>query len=1081
MNKALGTLGDTVIRASAGTGKTFQLSNRFIGLAARQTPDNILATTFTRKAAGEILDRVLVRLAEAALQPKKLAELALHVGGPAIDLARCQGMLREMIRHLHRLRVSTLDSFFVQIAQSFSLELGLPPGWVIAEEIADQSLRAEAIRNVLQNESTQDVVRLMHLLTKGEASRSVSEQIASLVKALYGIYTEAPAVAWKSLPRHKQLGATELFAAMEALAAVPTPGDKRYQKAIEKDLEITTTEDWESFLEKGLGAAVLDGTETYYKKPIPAEIVAVYRPLVQHAKAAILARIADQTEATRDLLERFDAAYQRLKTRTRSLRFEDLTRRLSAAAISDRLEEVVYRLDGQVAHLLLDEFQDTSALQWRVLRPFAQRVIRGGEQRSFFCVGDVKQAIYGWRGGVAEIFEALENEFAGLPSQALNESFRSAPVVIDCVNQVFEDIANNPVLQKCPAAAQKWSQRFTRHTTARMALPGYCRMVTAPLAADGEEQGVVTLRQAAEEVARLHEQSPDLGVGVLVRRNAAVARLIFELRLRGIDASEEGGNPLTDSPAVQVICSLLTLADHPGDTTARFHVATSPLAQHVELTDYRDSTAAWNLAEKTRRQLMVDGYGPVLDRWAKELAAVCDRRDVSRLEQLVEMAYGYEDQATTRPGDFVTLVRQQKVEDPTSARVRVMTVHQAKGLQFDIVVLPELDVGIGGQPPEIVTGCPKPAAPIERVCRYVSKDLRAILPAEFQRMFAAHEERIVEESLCLLYVALTRAVHSLHLVIAPSKNNERSIPYTFAGVLRTALVGGEPIAMSTVLYEHGEADWFKKTATAKPQAAEVAQAVQVAEENSSRPMSLPQRPKQPTRGLDHRSPSRLEGGGRVNLVQQLRQERGQSLDRGILLHAWFEQIHWLEDGEPDDDTLNRVARALKLDHLDLTQLVAQFRAALQKPAVDHALRLATYRQPEDHGGGCRVHVASGMKMPRWEIQRERSFAIRDDDVILSGIFDRLVVLYDGDRAVGADVLDYKTDDLPADDPRAVDARVKHYRPQLEAYRRAAAKLLGLEPASVSARLLFTGPGISRRYDEVLPFFLVSGIEQGPIG
>ena len=211
---------------------------------------------------------------------------------------------------------------------------------------------------------------------------------------------------------------------------------------------------------------------------------------------------------------------------------------------------------------------------------------------------------------------------------------------------------------------------------------------------------------------------------------------------------------------------------------------------------------------------MVEGYGPVLDGWAKELAAVCDRRDVSRLEQLVEMAYGYEDRATTRPGDFVALVQQQKVEDPTSARVRVMTVHQAKGLQFDIVVLPELDVGIGGQPPEIVAGCPKPAARIERVCRYVSKDLRAILPAEFQRMFAAHEERVVEESLCLLYVALTRAVHSLHLVIAPSKGNEKSVPYTFAGVLRTALVGGNPVAPAAVLYEHGEADWFKSMVAA---------------------------------------------------------------------------------------------------------------------------------------------------------------------------------------------------------------------------------------------------------------------------
>ena len=428
-----------MIRASAGTGKTFQLSNRFIGLAARQAPDNILATTFTRKAAGEILDRVLVRLAEAALKPKKLAELAQHVDGPAIDRARCLGMLREMIRHLHRLRVSTLDSFFVQIAQSFSLELGLPPGWEIAEEIADQALRAEAIRTVLQNEST--------------AGRRPPDAPADQGRGL-ALGERADRLAREGLVRHLHRGpgrGMEVAAPPEATRRqgiarrplkhwrqVPLPEGKIYPKARAQDLASAKSEDWEAFLGKGLGAKILDGTEMFSSKPIPAEILAAYRPLVEHAKAVLLARIADQTEATRDLLERFDAAYQRLKASERSLRFEDVTRRLGEAAIADRLDEVVYRLDGQVAHLLLDEFQDTSALQWRVLRPFAQRVVRGGEDRSFFCVGDVKQAIYGWRGGVAEIFDALDDEFGGLPSQALNESFRSSPVVIDCVNKVFE-------------------------------------------------------------------------------------------------------------------------------------------------------------------------------------------------------------------------------------------------------------------------------------------------------------------------------------------------------------------------------------------------------------------------------------------------------------------------------------------------------------------------------------------------------------------------------------------------------------------------------------------------------------------
>jgi ATP-dependent exoDNAse (exonuclease V) beta subunit len=816
-------------------------------------------------------------------------------------------------------------------------------------------------------------------------------------------------------------------------------------------------EDWGAVLGRGLGAKILDGTEEFYGKPIPTEIVSAYRPLVNHAKAVLLGRIADQTEATCKLLGRFDAAYQRLKLARRALRFEDVTRRLAAAAMAERLDEVLYRLDGHVSHLLLDEFQDTSALQWRVLRPFARRVVGEGALRSFFAVGDVKQAIYGWRGGEAEIFEALDEELGRLPAQALNESFRSSPVVIDCVNRVFHSIAANAVLAaKYAAAAEKWAARFTRHTTARTSLPGYCRMIAAPQAEEGQPQDVITLRFAAEEVVRLHRQATGLEIGVLVRRNRAVARLIYELRSRGVDASEEGGNPLTDSPAVHLILSLLTLADHPGDTTARFHVATSPLAASAELADYRDSPAACRLGENLRRSLTAEGYGPTVQHWAGQLTPACDRRDLSRLAQLVELAYGYENRATGRADDFVALVRQQKVEDPTSAAVRVMTVHQAKGLQFDVVVLPELDVPISGQPPEVVAGSAKPAAPIERVCRYVAKELRPILPPQFQRMFEAHEERVVEESLCLLYVALTRAVSALHIIVAPSKANEKTLPATFAGVLRGALSDGGPIAAGAVPYAHGDADWF---AAAAAEAEKPAQSAGQAQGAS--PMRLPKRPSQPSRGLDHRRPSGLEGGNRVDLAGQLRLQPSAALDRGTLLHAWFQQIGWLEEGVPADEPLRKTAQELGLGALDLSELLRQFRAALEKPAICQALRRATYEQPAAPGAACAVHVAPGMAGARWEIWHERPFVVRDGDAILHGTFDRVVTLSEGHRVVAVDVLDYKTDRLPADDPCAIDARVDLYRPQLEAYRRAAAKLLGLDPGRISARLLFVDPGIIR--------------------
>ena len=355
---------NTVIRASAGTGKTFQLSNRFIGLlAAGQPLDGILATTFTRKAAGEILDRVLVRLADASARPRRSSRSSLaHIEGPPLDCGRCLGLL-ENTPPLHRLRISTLDSFFIEIAQSFGLELGFPTGWAITEDLDDAAIRDEAVRLLLEKEDTKNVVRLMHLLNKGDATRSVSQQITDLVTKLYAVFCEAPAEAWKSLRRRKLLGADELRGAIEALGVLELAGDKRFQKAVDTDRKTIVgggEKGWESFLSKGLAAAVLDGTEVYYKKPIPDNAFAVYRPLVEHATAVVLGRIVDRTEATWDLLQRFDAEYQRLKAARRAFRFEDVTRRLSGPAIGDRLEEVGYRLDGHVAHLLLDEFQDTS-------------------------------------------------------------------------------------------------------------------------------------------------------------------------------------------------------------------------------------------------------------------------------------------------------------------------------------------------------------------------------------------------------------------------------------------------------------------------------------------------------------------------------------------------------------------------------------------------------------------------------------------------------------------------------------------------------------------------------------------------
>jgi ATP-dependent helicase/nuclease subunit A len=625
---------------------------------------------------------------------------------------------------------------------------------------------------------------------------------------LYDVFLDSGQAAWQIIPRYNPLEESAVRDVLTQLADLDGFDDKRLAQARDKKLQAAEIGDWDAFVANGFAQRIICGESLYYGKSIEPRVLDAYRPLIDHARAELVNRLANQTTGTYEMLSHFDEQYRRLKTARRVMRFDDVTRALADGLTDRRVEELAYRLDGPLSHLLLDEFQDTSLGQWKVLLPFAKRVTANCGTRSFFCVGDGKQAIYGWRGGMAEIFDSVAQELPGVSEQSLVESYRSAQVVIDVVNRVFDNLPRNPALAEFPVVASRWNAHFEQHKTTKTALTGCCRLLAAPQAAEEGTREAVTLRFAAAHIAELAKQHPEQTIGVLARRNKAIAPLIFELRSRhDVVASEEGGNPLTDSPAVMLVLSLLKLADHPGDTAARFHVARSPLGPAVGLTFFDDEKQAQRLSQRIREQLVADGYGRTLDGWVKALAGECGLRDLNRLLQLVTLAYRLDDGRLRRPDDFITEIGSQRVEDPTAAKVRVMTVHQAKGLQFDIVVLPELDVSVKPQTPSVVIERDAPLGPIRRVSRYVNETIQKLLPDDLQPMFAGWSDALIGESLCVLYVAMTRAVHALDMIIAPSAVNEKTWPKTFAGVLRGALAPGQPAQPGTLLHQHGDADW----------------------------------------------------------------------------------------------------------------------------------------------------------------------------------------------------------------------------------------------------------------------------------
>lgn len=654
----------------------------------------------------------------------------------------------------------------------------------------------------------------------------------------------------------------------------------------------------------------------------------------------------------------------------------------------------------------------------------------------------------------------LDGQLQGLEPRKLAQSYRSAQPVIDSVNNVFQNLTRHPNLDKLEQPVRQWQEAFVQHTTALAELAGHVTLATAPAAADGEEQALATFRYAAQRVRDCVAAAPQASVGVLVRTNTAVARLIYELRQLGIPASEEGGNPLVDSPAVELILSLLRLADHPGDSVARFHLASSPLADSLMLSDHRHSAAATRLSQQVRRQLLENGYGATVFEYARALAPGCDQRDLSRLQQLVELAYEYQPLSTLRTSDFIRLVETKRIADPQATDVRVMTIHQAKGLEFDVVFLPELEARLVGQPDRFVAGRPGPSEPVNVVCRLASESVRQFFPPALQKLFEDDMCLEVSESLCVLYVAMTRAIHALFMIIAPAKPNEKSMPKTFAGLLRASLAAKKPANPGVTLFEHGDANWFR--VNAGPRRLRLPFAADDGTRSVPTTIKLAPSAGQRERALERKSPSALEGGARLSASSVLAARSDVAFGIGTLIHAWLQQIEWLDDGQPSDEVLRQVDTRLRaeiggaLGQVDAH--LTRFRKQLAAAPIAGLLSRRFYDSPSNLG--LAKLRKGGWPAGRIELTavRERGFAIRSGDDLLSGSIDRLVIIKSGGQIVAADVIDFKTDEIPPGDQAALNNKVEFYRPQIEAYRLAASRLLRIDPELIAARLVFLAAG-----------------------
>lgn len=1068
-----------LIKASAGTGKTYQLSNRYIAaLMAGVEPDRILATTFTRKAAAEILDRILLRLAEAASDRKQRAELAEAIGHDELTEDRCSELLMSLVRSFHRLRISTLDAFFAQLAGAHSLELGLIPGWRMCGDNEHAVLQAEAIQQLLEQGDAQQLLHLVNRLSKGSAGRSVNQLIHQKVNDLFRTYRVTSAEAWDQYPQYARLKNEQLDAACEQLLEASRSVKPSMAKAVRTIVDAARAGQWKSVITQTLTKKVLDGEGTYSRMPIPATFVEPIQQLAEHARAMQIDLLRLQAAAAWELLDAYESSSQEILRRRRVLRFDDVTMSLAdwqQSAESRPAGESDFRLDGSIAHLFLDEFQDTSLEQWMVLKPFVANVASQSASAGFFCVGDTKQAIYGWRGGVAEIFDALPDVLPRLTPVPLNTSYRSSPVVIDFVNQVFQGLGENT---RNPAV-QQWCRDFPQHSSAYPDMPGCVQVVTSarPETPDDEpdaepETGSsqTTRRRRAPKISVdrwrecIFERSVDLAaelvsdpkiesIGVLTRKNDSVAALIKLFRERGLAASEEGGVSIVDAAPVQLLLSVFQLADHPGDTAAAFHVWHSPLRQlwtqaGVQGFDLesRHAVASW-----LRGTLATQGYGAAVHGWVHSILPHCSHRDRQRLLRLVVVAEQYDSESTLRPIDFIEYVSRLRVDDPSAQRIRVMNVHQSKGLQFDVVILADLEQDTRRDRTSHVVYRPQPTSAPTTVAMKCSKDVQELLPAHLQDAFEQTKRGEMTGHLCTLYVALTRAASQLIAVLPPRDDLGKQEHY--ADWICRSLGLAEAVTPDAVLYQAGT----PRKSPSDSQAVSVTDslAASPAQDPSAIELSGPIqfRERDPARVPKWVTPSGLEATPRTQIGMLTQPVRKQALQRGTLIHALFEVTDWSDDGLPDHSVCAAAISGQIRDQAAAEACIQEFETLANQPGMRALLSRARYQASESFSTDSRVQSDWPADSLRLVVQNERPFATRVGAQNVSGLIDRLVLVYDRQRLVWADIVDFKTDDVEGEADLLAE-RVAYYRGQLLAYRSAVSNVFQLPEDRISAHLAF---------------------------
>jgi ATP-dependent helicase/nuclease subunit A len=801
------------LRASAGAGKTYQLTIRFLSLLAQEGPSpdalgQIVAITFTNRAAAEMKERIIRALKEIALKAADGPRLARETG---LKPPKAAAWLETILAHFSDFHVRTIDSLVYALLRAFSLEMGLRPELeVVFEEDTVLDLCFDRLlARVNWGEVDDCLCRLFTELLETylrieEAGGMVVER--GIRKRIQELYKKAdiPCMAGPSPDLEKAEG--ELRKAAEGLLAVIRQAgvedglNKRsFQAAF---LQEPPSHVERGFFEKAAFSELLTSKAQGLDERTRAHLDALFQGLKQAREhyLAVLARA--RVHAYMRALEELQHEMRWLSEREGVILgsgWHSLVRGYLQGS-PDMGAHAFLKLGSRVRHFLIDEFQDTSRPQWEALLPLLEESLATGG--SLFYVGDVKQAIYGWRGGDWRLFrEAATASFPSVPleerrAETLTRNYRSLPAIVEFNNGLYRLFADAEFARRIAQVilgekAEQWAKELLAQSIARNFED--VEQEVASLLQQGRERGTVEvasfaasgekLREAVKErlikqVKEVWDRRKGKGIAVLVRRNVDAEDIAAWLMAEGIPVVTENSLRLRSSDLIKGLVAFLRFLDYPLDDLNCWGALASRLFQDLPgvsrgvlegfLTEGRWQPPLYRSLERRLPAVAAGFIRPLLARVGFVTPYDLCREVVGRfrllerfpeqqvfIHRFFELIFQTEARGERSLSHFLQFWEEGGMEEKIGlpeeiSAVRVLTVHKAKGLEFPVVFVP-------------FTNWRLDAPRLAKLAEGCFANLKRPLPSELEKERMVMMINDALETLNLLYVATTRAEAELYL------------------------------------------------------------------------------------------------------------------------------------------------------------------------------------------------------------------------------------------------------------------------------------------------------------------------------